>query len=232
MWKKVYFNDIFSLSKTFVELCGLLSKNAIDKSGFFNFMISGGKTPETFFSMLAGAEDFDWKRIRIFWTDERFVPSSDKLSNYGAAKELFIGKIPIPPQNVIRIDTDYSSSALAANAHAETVRKIFGDGIPRFDLVLAGMGPDGHFASIFPDSPALREKEKILFDVPAPTTCEPKVTRITFSIPVFNSARKLIFMIHGREKIALFEKSLSLDCDPDFPVSFLGKTKDAEYFCS
>lgn len=231
MWKKINFDDISAMSVATHDIVLSMISKKLKSSDFFNFVIPGGKTPSLFFSLLAEDKNIQWERIRIFWTDERFVPQNDDRSNYGNAKKIFLDKIPIPQENIFRIDCELKSASLSAENYGLRVKNVLGD-FPVFDLILAGMGADGHFASIFPNSGALDEIAKIAIAVPAPITCEPRVERISLGLSVFNSARKLIFMVQGAEKLKMLDMAFERDGQTSIPVSFLDKKLDIQWMIS
>ncbi len=231
MWTKRHFKSPAEMSETVLDLVIKLSRAKSADGRFFDVVIPGGGTPATLFSMLATETGIPWEMTRIFWTDERFVPESDPRSNYAAAEKIFIGKIHVPRENVFRIITSFPSAHDAAADYDRRLKALFGPGGPSFDLVIAGMGPDGHFASLFPGSPALRDNAKLAVAVPAPATCEPKVERISLTSPVFNAGKKIIFMMQ-RSKEGIFdksaEKSVADSADISLPVSFLDRGLDLE----
>ncbi len=231
MWTKRHFKNLVEMSGAALDLVLKLSRAKFADGRFFDVVIPGGGTPATLFSMLAAETRIPWEMMRIFWTDERFVPDSDPRSNYAAAENIFIGKIHIPCENVFRITTGFPSAHDAATDYDRRLRTLFGPGGPSFDLVIAGMGPDGHFASLFPGSPVLLESAKFAAAVPAPANCEPKVERISLTSPVFNAAKKIVFMIQrGKEEIfdKSAKKSAAGSSDISLPVSFLDRGLDLE----
>src|SRR5689334_13360131 len=127
----------------------------------FTVALSGGSTPKALFQLLALQPSLPWQNTYVFWGDERHVPPTDSQSNYRMAQEALLAKAPIPPQNIFRILAEMPDAASAAAAYENTVRDFFHlkpTEFPRFSLVLLGMGPDGHVASLFPGSPALEDR--------------------------------------------------------------------------
>jgi 6-phosphogluconolactonase len=164
--------------------------------------LSGGSTPKGLFNLLAtnAKSILPWDRIFFFWGDERHVPPTSSDSNYRMANEAMLSKAPVPPENVFRIPAENPDAAAAAEAYDQTLRKFFGIAsgqFPCFDLILLGLGPDGHTASLFPNTGALQEKSKL---VVANWVEKFKTNRITFTLPVLNAARSVAFLVSGTDK--------------------------------
>jgi len=165
--------------------------------------LSGGSSPLGFYSLLSKPGNdqlLPWNRIHLFWVDERFVQLDHPDSNFGSARESFLQDLKIPLTNLHPISTAYSTPEEAASAYREKLRQFFGEGIPVFDLMLLGMGKDGHTASLFPRSPALRENALSVVATPPPRLVTPKVPRITMTFPVINRAGKVMLITSGEEK--------------------------------
>lgn len=201
------------------KVADIIEKQAAEKE-ILTLAVSGGSTPETLFSLLA-TRPIDWKKVHIFWVDERFVPAESEFSNYGNAYKIWLSKINIPEQNIHRIKTKKASAAEAALDYEKELSDFFNALLPRFDIILLGMGDDGHTASLFPDSAALEEKKRAVINVPPPTTAKPAVERITLSFPAINNSVRKIFMISGEKK-----KAMALDIKK-YPAS---RVTNAENF--
>lgn len=178
------------------------SKEAVAQSGRFTIVLSGGSTPKSLFNLLAtnARTVFPWDRTFFFWGDERHVPPTDPASNYRMADEAMLSKIPVAAGNVFRIAAENPDAAAAAEAYEQTLRKFFqlGPGqVPVFDLILLGMGPDGHTASLFPGSAGLQEKSRLVI---ANWVDKLKASRLTLTLPVLNAARCLAFLVSGTDK--------------------------------
>ncbi len=177
------------------------AERAIAARGRFNAALSGGSTPLSAYRLLAS--DFvarvDWARTQLFWVDERCVPPSHEASNYGAAKRALLDHIPIPPDNLYRIEGELLP-ATAAETYTRALDAYFGHK-RQFDFVLLGMGADAHTASLFPNDAALRAT--------VPVTVAPRqdgLTRVTLTASTINDAREICFLITGAEKAdALWE---------------------------
>ncbi len=158
-------------------------------------VLSGGNTPRPVYERLASASDLPWQRVHLFWGDERFVPHDDPRSNYGMVRDILIGHLPIPPENVHPMPTYMHSADLAAQAYEATLRAFYPGAWPAFDLVLLGLGADCHTASLFPHSPALQERERWVVAAPGVD-----VQRLTLTLPALNHARIIYFLARGQGK--------------------------------
>jgi len=144
----------------------------------------------------------------FFWGDERHVPPNDPDSNFLMAKESLLSKVAVPPANIFPIPTENPDASAAAEAYEQTLRKFFAvapDEFPRFDLILLGMGPDGHTASLFPETAALQEKSRL---VVANWVEKLKASRITLTLPVLNAAHSVAFLVSGTDKAAVLHEVL------------------------
>jgi 6-phosphogluconolactonase len=168
--------------------------------------LSGGSTPKRLYELLAKGEGgpIDWKRVHVFFSDERNVPPEDLESNYRMAKESLLATGSVPEANIHRIHGEDSADE-AARDYEEEVKRVLGDD-PTFDLILLGLGPDGHTASLFPDSPALQENKKM---VVANRVDKLRSNRITFTYPLLNRAEHVIFLASGPDKADIVRSVLS-----------------------
>lgn len=182
------------------EVIGL-ANDAVSSRKRFTVALSGGSTPKSLFNLLAtnGKSTLPWERMFFFWSDERHVPPTDPDSNYRMADEAMLSKIPVPPANVLRMEAENPDATAAAAAYEQTIRKFFqaGDGVPKFDLILLGMGPDGHTASLFPGTDGLQEKSKLVI---ANWVEKLKTHRLSFTLPLINAARCISFLVSGTDK--------------------------------
>ncbi|MBW2488031.1 MAG: 6-phosphogluconolactonase [Deltaproteobacteria bacterium] len=170
----------------------------------YSIALSGGSTPRKLYALLADDTELDrqipWERIHFFWGDERHVAPDHPDSNYRMAFEAMLSRAPIPETNIHRIHAENPDADTAAEQYAREIRRFFkiaGDEVPHFNCVLLGMGSDGHTASLFPDSPALSEKERL---VVANRVEKSDSFRITLTLPVLNSADLVLFLVSGAEK--------------------------------
>lgn len=206
------------------------AEEAVAARGRFTIALSGGSTPKSLFNLLAtnARTTLPWDRMFFFWGDERHVPPTDAESNYRMADEAMLSKIPVAAGNVFRIATENPDAAAAADAYEQTLRKFFqlGPGeFPRFDLILLGMGPDGHTASLFPGTAALQEKSRL---VVANWVEKLKASRITLTLPVLNAARCVAFLVSGTDKADALKAVLEGDAPGEQYPSKLVKPTDGK----
>ena len=199
---------------------------AINKYNVFNIVLSGGNTPGLFYSHLGKiySDRPFWKNTHIFWGDERCVPPDDPDSNYHMASDLLIKNITIPESNIHRIHGEENPNTEAERYGREISQLLpkTADGCPVFDWILLGLGEDGHTASIFPGTPILENQPSSCTVTSHPVTSQ---KRITLTLPVINSARKVTFLVSGHTKAALVtsiikreEDSLQLPAARVFPA--------------
>ncbi len=189
------------------------AKEAVEQRGRFTVALPGGSTPKSLFNLLAtnARTVMPWDRTFFFWGDERHVPPTDPDSNYRMAEETMLSKIPVAAGNVFRIPTENPDAAAAAEAYEMTLRKFFQlepGRVPVFDLILLGMGPDGHTASLFPGSAGLQEKTRLVI---ANWVDKLKTSRLTLTLPVLNAARCVAFLVSGTDKAAMLKTVLEED---------------------
>jgi 6-phosphogluconolactonase len=177
---------------------------AVAARGRFMIALAGGATPRETYMRLAHpplATAMPWAQTFVFFGDERWVPPDHPESNYRMATETLLSRVPIPPAQVFRMRTDGDDPEVAAADYARTLVEVFGirrGAQPRFDLILLGMGLDGHTGSLFPGSPALKEVFRMVAAVHAAAAAIPQ--RLTFTFPVLNAAACVIFLVAGAEK--------------------------------
>ncbi|MGB2984064.1 MAG: 6-phosphogluconolactonase [Candidatus Bipolaricaulia bacterium] len=157
--------------------------------------LSGGSTPIPLYERLTRSKAIDWEHVHVFWSDERCVPPDDPASNFAAARRALLDSVPIPAEQIHRIEGERPPIE-AADAYEILVRRTLGEE-GRLDLVLLGMGTDGHTASLFPRHQALSETERWI--LPVHVSAEP-AWRITMTLPLINAARHVQFLVVGREK--------------------------------
>ncbi len=198
--------DVGALSRAVASaLVGQISAAGGDH---FTLALAGGSTPRTLYQLLA--RDYHnltrWDRLLLFWGDERYVPHDDPRSNYRLVRETLLDEIEIPPDHVHPMPTDFSTPDEAARAYETTLRAHFTTALPRFDLVLLGMGADGHTASLFPRTRVVQERTRWVVAVRAPV--EP-AERLTMTLPVLNAAASVFFLVTGAEKAEMLHRALS-----------------------
>jgi len=182
---------------------------AIGAQGRFSVALAGGSTPKSLYSLLASNyADFPWNRTFLFFGDERHVPPTDPESNFRMVNESLLSKISIPAANVFRVKAENPDATAAAADYETQLRNFFElkpSQFPRFDLILLGMGPDGHTASLFPDSEGLKEQSKLVI---ANWVEKFKTHRISFTLPVLNRAAEVIFLASGADKAEMLRQVL------------------------
>ncbi len=209
------FSELEGLSRRTVELFVADAKKAIKAKGVFRVAISGGNTPRRFFEMLSEVRKatLTWDKVHLFWVDERYVPPDSKKSNYKLAADTFLGKVCIPEENVHRILTEYSDYRVAACRYEETIRSVFGlkEGrLPEFDLILLGIGTDGHTGSLFPNCYAAFDTTNLACVV---YVVDEKLNRITLTHPVLCAAAHLAVLVSGKEKAKILKEVLTSEPD-------------------
>jgi 6-phosphogluconolactonase len=199
-----------------------LAADAISATGRFTLALSGGSTPRAAYALLASeafARQVEWGRVQVLWGDERCVRPDDPRSNYRMAKEALLDRVPIPPPQIHRIRGeddpeqaagDYERELRVLLASEQYPHPERSEGSP--DLVLLGLGDDGHTASLFPGQPAVHETERWVVAVPAPTG---NLWRVTLTPAVLNLARNVTFVVSGARKAERLEQVLQGPFTPD-----------------
>src|SRR5271166_3276785 len=187
-----------------------LAADAVRGTGRFTVALSGGSTPKTLYSRLATDKSLaiPWDKVCFFFGDERHVPPDHTDSNYHMANEAMLSRVPVRPENVFRIRGEEANASVAAEEYEQSLKKFFAlqpGQFPVFDLILLGLGPDGHTASLFPGTTALNEKKKL---VVANWVDKFKTDRITFTYPVINNAACVMFLTSGADKAAMLHEVL------------------------
>ena len=201
------------------------AQEAIEQRGTFNVAISGGQTPKRFFELLGETDEslsLAWNKVQVFWVDERCVSPDAEASNYHLAAQTFLDKVGIPPDNVHRVSGEFTDYAEAVREYQATIRNLFqlkpGE-MPSFDLIVLGMGADGHTGSLVPNSYALFDTEDIVSVV---YLTDGDYSRITLTHPVLCAAKHLIILVSGVEKAHILHDVLNSQPDPvKYPVHTL-----------
>ena len=199
------------------------AREAVLEKGIFTLVLTGGKTVGPSYERLAQppySRQMKWDQTHFFWGDERFLPLKHTDSNKGMAYKLLLDKIPVPSENIHVIPTDTPTAAMGAKNYETEIRRFFGLPphtweLPSFDLLLLGMGTDGHVASLFPGTKTLSESDKMTAAVTYESS-SPCVERITLTIPVINKAKKVFFLISGQGKYNIMK---TIHSDPDTSMS-------------
>lgn len=208
-----------------VERWSELAGNAIESRGCFTAALSGGETPVLFYRRLAarGAR-LQWERTHLFFADERFVPLGSADSNYRLLSETLLKNVAIPAGNVHAVATGETDPLSSARKYEEEIKQFFklsDEGIPEFDLVMLGIGADGHTASLFPGDAALRDTRHLASAVALDKN---RHDRITLTLSVINNARMVVFLVTGRSKASVFRDVVERK-DPHLPASLVVNEK-------
>lgn len=201
------------------EFCNELQWISVNKRKIF-IALSGGNTPKIIYDKLAKnyKDSIDWSRVHLFWSDERCVPPDDAESNYGMTKKYLLDHIEIPEENVHRIKGENEPEAEAKRYSDEIVNKVtIANGLPKFDLVMLGLGEDGHTASIFLDQMHLL-KSKNICDVAIHPSSKQK--RITITGKVINNSGRVIFLVTGKNKADIIKKVID-EKKQIYPAEFI-----------
>lgn len=219
------FPDLETLSLEAARFVVLAATRSIAEKGFFTLALSGGKSPRRLYQLLAGPpflEAIPWEQTHLFWGDERLVPADHPESNSGQAFQALLSKIPIPEKNIHPIPTEKGPGPMAAAEYEEEIRGFFQikanpddlpalPGPPSFDLILLGIGPDGHTASLFPGDPALEDGGRLAAFVPL-SPLPPFLPRITMTLSLINQAEAVVFLVSGKDKTGIIRTILN---DPE-----------------
>ncbi|MGA8542497.1 MAG: 6-phosphogluconolactonase [Thermoplasmata archaeon] len=208
---------------------------AVRAHGRFRWVISGGRTPLPLYAMLADAHrsGFPWAETEVFFADERCVPPDDPQSNFGAAWGTFLSRVPIPRRRIHRMLGELRPRSEAADRYARLLGPLPhpGGDAPLFDAVLLGIGPDGHTASLFPGHSAVRERKRAVVAT-APGSLPPPVPRLTLTLPALSSARKVVFLVAGSDKVSAISQILRSGAkgNPRWPASLVRPAGTTEWF--
>jgi 6-phosphogluconolactonase len=211
--------DAAAVARAAAEQIASRSRRAISSSGRFCIALSGGSTPKRLYALLAspGAPyraSIAWDRMHVFFGDERHVPPDDAQSNFRMAREALLEHVPIPSANVHRVLAERPAEE-AADLYQAELRRAFSlgaGGVPRFDVILLGMGEDGHTASLFPGTAALSERRRL---VAANWVPKFSAWRITMTLPVLNAAAAVLFLVSGPDKAGPLASVFDASSPPD-----------------
>ena len=196
---------------------------AVEAGALCRVALSGGRTPLQTYRILATDAAFrdsiHWPTLEIFWGDERFVPHDHPDSNYGAAREALLDRVPLEQSRVHPIPVDAADPGAAAEAYEATLRQAFGSDPVRLDLVLLGLGPDGHTASLVPGARPPEGSTALVAPARRP---EDGSDRVTFTPAALNAARQILFLVTGREKAEMLQRVMrSKHPDPSLPATWI-----------
>ena len=227
--------DAETLAHQCVDLLVSSVEKTVKEKKVFHLAISGGKSPQRFFELLGSEQKslkLPWDKIHLFWVDERYVPHDSQYSNYKLAADTFLKKVPIPKENIHAIPTDMDDFDSAAKQYEKTIRSIFNikpGHTPKFDLIILGMGSDGHTGSLFPNTTAPFDTKDLacvvyLLDQKLP---DEMLNRITLTHPVICAASQIVVLVSGVEKAKTLKEVL--EGPPDeirYPIHVLWPVLD------
>lgn len=220
--------NVFAAEKT-VEI----AKESIEKNGRFSVCLAGGSTPKSLYQLLASdefIEKIDWKKVYFFFGDERNVLPDDKESNFKMANLSLLEPLKISDKNIFRWRTESVNAENVAVEYEKIIKDFFDlkeNEMPRFDLILLGMGDDGHTASLFPLTEALKEAEKIAVANPVEKL---DTTRLTLTYPAINNAANVMFLVKGADKAEILQTVLEGDFQPEKYPSQAVKPPDGNLY--
>ena len=205
-----------AVSRAAADLFQRACRDAVEGRGVFSVALAGGSTPKGLYSLLATdpslRDSIPWDRVECFWGDERHVPPDHRDSNYRMAHEALLSRVPVRPERVHRVPSEQPDPAVAASLYEAELRHALGADrdVPRLDLILLGLGPDGHTASLFPGTHALSERRRLYA---ANRVDSLAADRITATLPLLNAARQVVFVVAGGEKAPAVRSILEPDAD-------------------
>lgn len=197
------------------------AKKAVADRGRFSISLSGGHTPEQLYALLSTAPYSDqvpWNNTYIFWGDERCVPATDERNNSHMARRALLDKVPVPEENIFPVRVELSPTE-AAIAYEQAIKEFFRHHTPEFDLILLGLGENGHTASLFPHTEVLNETTRLVQEVYIE---ELDMNRVTMTVPLINKAHDVLFLVTGKEKAPILRTILKDTFDPDnYPAQLI-----------
>ena len=209
--------DADALAHKCLDLLVASVEQIVKEKNVFHLAISGGKSPQRFFELLGSEQkalSLPWDKIHLFWVDERYVPHDSPYSNYKLAADTFLTKVPIPQENIHPIPTELEDFDSAAKQYEKTLRSVFqikSGQLPKFDLIILGMGSDGHTGSLFPNTNASFDTKDLacvvyLLDQKLP---DQMLNRITLTHPVICAASQIVVLVSGSEKAETLKQVLA-----------------------
>jgi len=216
-------SSVDALGLDAAEMFVQVAAAAVHSRGRCTVALSGGSTPRGLYRVLAHRipvrDRVPWSRIEFFWTDERHVPPEHPESNYRMAYDAMLSAAPVRLEQIHRIKTEQADAAAVARNYEDEIRATFEDEqMPRFDVILLGLGADGHMASLFPGTPALRESGRLCVENWVPAL---GAYRITMTLPLLNHARAVVVLVSGSDKSAIVRQVLRRTSGDEFPAHLL-----------
>lgn len=216
--------DADALIDAVAERWAVLAEDAVSTRGKFHVALSGGTSPRRLYQRLAQApyaQRVAWEHVHIYFGDERTVPPDHADSNYRMAKEALLDSVPIPTSQIHRIEGEREDPHRAAAAYTKVLTDnlpLSAQGVVQFDLLLLGVGPDGHIASLFPATPVLHERARM---VEAVYVEKLDTWRITLTLPVIDHARHVLILVSGSGKASIIHDVFATKPTPPYPVQLI-----------
>lgn len=202
------FPNLEAISHKAAEIFLNFSRSSLQSKKSFMVALSGGSTPRKFYYLLGCTpycRQIEWQRIHFFWVDERCVPPDHEQSNFKTVYDTLLSRVPVPREKIHRIRGEENPEE-AAREYEEVMKTFWGkNDIPAFDLIVLGMGEDGHTASLFPGAEALREEKR--FAIPVYRK-KPEISRVSLTLPVLNNASQILFLVSGQAKAKVLAEIL------------------------
>ncbi len=215
------FRSVEEMNNTLANLLAEIAEKSVRENGRFLLCLSGGNTPKSFYKLLSANQYRDiipWKNTFVFWTDERCVPMDDEKNNAHMAGEILLKKIDIPSSNIFPVHVNLTPSD-AANNYEQTLKDFFGINPPAFDIILLGLGENGHTASLFPGTSVIFEKSRWVKEIFVEKL---QAYRITMTAPLINKSHNIFFLITGEKKSQILKTVLTVPYDPEkYPVQLI-----------
>lgn len=223
------FETVSALNKAAAEFMIAIARKSIAERGRFVISLSGGQTPKHLYALLADplfSSLIDWENTYVFWGDERCVPLEDERNNAYEANQILLHKVAIPASNVYAIPVNLSP-VNAAQEYEQTLRDFFGVEPMLFDLILLGLGKNGHTASLFPGTTLVKEQKEGIREV---YVAEENMFRISMTAPLINHARHICFLVTGEDKASIVKEVLSISLQGfNYPAQLI-KQSDGELY--
>lgn len=200
------FDSLDDIAKYVCDYFIKLSSEVLKNQNRFSVALSGGNTPINLYKKLAESKEINWNNIDIFQVDERFVPPNHPDNNYNMIKKVLLDNIKIPSTNIHKISVDKESAEKSAREYEQDIVNYFQTSLPSFDLILLGIGDDGHTASLFPDTPELNEKQKLCINTQKEYV---KHERISMTLPLINNAKNISFLVSEKNKSQVLQNIIT-----------------------
>ncbi len=204
------FSSPNELARAAAEVFVARSRECVGESGVFTVALSGGSTPKLLYQFLANPNEpfrdrIPWSKVQFFWSDERHVPPDDPESNYRMTHAALLAHAPVPSENIHRIPSENPDAKAAAAEYEQTLINVTSNRLPQLDLILLGLGTDGHTASLFPGTDALNETTHL---IAAPWIEKLQTHRITMTLPLLNNGASVLFLVSGKDKAEIVHEVL------------------------